>query len=80
MKNLSSTEARQIDIVDYLSALGFHPAKIRNKDYWYCTPLRNEKTPSFKVNRNLNVWYDHGIGKGGNLIDFGILYFNCTGA
>jgi len=24
------------------------------------------------------VWYDHGIGKGGNLIDFGILYHDCS--
>ncbi|MEI9954791.1 MAG: CHC2 zinc finger domain-containing protein [Ferruginibacter sp.] len=78
MKKLITAEARQIDIVDYLSVLGFHPAKIRRQDYWYRSPLREEKTPSFKVNRSLNVWYDHGIGKGGNLIDFGILYFNCT--
>jgi hypothetical protein len=26
----------------------------------------------------LNCWYDHGIGKGGNLVDFAILYHNCT--
>ena len=73
-----SLEAKQIDLVDYLAALGHRPQKIRNKDYWYLSPLREEKTPSFKVNRSLNAWYDHGIGKGGNLIDFGILYFNCT--
>jgi DNA primase len=78
MKKLMSLEAKQIDLVDYLAALGHRPQKIRNKDYWYLSPLREEKTPSFKVNRSLNAWYDHGIGKGGNLIDFGILYFNCT--
>jgi hypothetical protein len=78
MKKLMSLEANQIDLVDYLAALGHSPQKIRNKDYWYLSPLREEKTPSFKVNRSLNAWYDHGIGKGGNLIDFGILYFNCT--
>lgn len=78
MKKLMSLEANQIDLVDYLAALGHRPQKIRNKDYWYLSPLRAEKTPSFKVNRNMNAWYDHGIGKGGNLIDFGILYFNCS--
>jgi len=78
MKKLMSAEAKQIDLVDYLSALGHRPQKVRNSDYWYLSPLRIEKTPSFKVNRTRNVWYDHGIGKGGNLIDFGILYFNCT--
>ena len=73
-----SLEAKQIDLVNYLAALGHRPQKIRNKDYWFLSPLREEKTPSFKVNRSINAWYDHGIGKGGNLIDFGILYFNCT--
>ena len=40
--------------------------------------MRNEKTPSFKINRTENCWYDFGIGKGGNIIDFAILYHNCT--
>lgn len=71
-------EVKEIDMVDYLSRLGFQPAKIRNVDYWYLSPLRDEKTPSFKINRKLNRWYDHGIGKGGNLIDFAILFSDCT--
>lgn len=71
-------DARQMDMVDYLAELGHSPSKIRNLDYWYLSPLRDEKTPSFKINRKLNCWYDHGIGKGGNLIDFAILYHNCT--
>ncbi|MCU0352937.1 MAG: toprim domain-containing protein [Cytophagales bacterium] len=37
-----------------------------------------EKTPSFKANRNLNRWYDFGLGEGGSLIDFGILYHRYT--
>lgn len=77
-KRLSIREAREIDMVHYLSTLGYEPAKIRNNDYWYFSPLRDEKTPSFKVNKKLNRWYDHGIGKGGNLIDFAILYHDCT--
>lgn len=73
MKRLSFAEARKIDLVQYLSDLGFEPAKIRSNDYWYLSPLRQEKTPSFKVNRKLNVWFDHGIQKGGNLVNFGML-------
>jgi DNA primase len=34
------------------------------------SPLRDEKHPLFKVDRAKNVWYDHGIGKGGSLVDF----------
>lgn len=77
-KRLSINEAKEIDMVHFLSNLGHEPSKIRNNDYWYLSPLRDEKTPSFKVNRRLNRWYDHGLGKGGNLVDFAILYHGCT--
>jgi DNA primase len=76
--NFLLQEARQLDIVGYLEKLGHHPQKIRNNDYWYLSPLREEKEASFKVHRKLNVWYDHGLGKGGNIIDLGILYHNCS--
>lgn len=78
MKKLICAEAKQIDLVGYLASLGYQPQKVRNQDYWYLSPLRDEKTPSFKVNRELNAWYDHATGKGGDLIDFGTLYFNCS--
>src|SRR6478735_9663934 len=71
-------EVKNTDIVDYLATLGFKPSKISRNDYWFISPFRDEKTASFKVNRALNRWYDFGEGRGGNLIDFGILYFNCT--
>ena len=77
-RRLSISEAKEIDMVHFLSDLGYEPAKVRNNDYWYHSPLRNEKTPSFKVNRKLNRWYDHGSGKGGNLVDFAMMYHGCT--
>lgn len=76
-RSLSIHEAKQINLVDYLATLGHQPQKIRNSDYWYLSPLREEKTPSFKVNRQLNVWYDHGTGRGGDFIDFGTQYHRC---
>jgi len=75
-QHFSIQQAKQIDIVEYLEKLGYRPQNIRNNDYWYLSPLRQEKEPSFKVNRKLNMWYDHGLGKGGSLIDFGILFYN----
>jgi hypothetical protein len=51
---------------------------IRNADHRYLSSLRNEKTPSFKVNRKINRWYDYGLGNGGNIIDFGALYYRCS--
>jgi hypothetical protein len=74
---INCEQANQIDLVEYLEKLDHLPKKIRNNDYWYLSPLRDEKEPSFKVNRQFNIWYDHGLGKGGNVVDFGILYFNC---
>jgi DNA primase len=78
MEKFNCKIANQIDLVNYLETLGHEPSKIKNQDYWYLSPLRNENTPSFKVNQKLNLWYDHGLGKGGNVVDFGIEYFRCN--
>ncbi|MEJ7671714.1 MAG: toprim domain-containing protein [Chitinophagaceae bacterium] len=75
---MNCEEANQIDLVNYLSSIGHEPAKIRGNDYWYISPLRQEKEASFKVNKNKNVWYDHGIAKGGNLVDFATEYYRCN--
>jgi hypothetical protein len=76
---ISIDVVRELDLVDYLASLGHQPEYVkRGRDFWYLSPLRSEGEASFKVNRELNRWYDHGLGKGGNLIDFGLAYFNCT--
>lgn len=67
-----------MDMVEYLASLGYRPEKIRNEDHWYLSPFHQERTASFKVNRRKNIWYDHSIGKGGTLVDFGFLYHKCT--
>jgi len=78
LKKINCNEARRMDIVTYLESLFIKPEKVNGNEYWYLSPLRDEKTPSFKINRKLNVWYDHGLGKGGNLIDLGILLHHCS--
>ncbi|WP_084153114.1 toprim domain-containing protein [Pedobacter jeongneungensis] len=78
MHKVSCEAARDRDIVIYLESLGILPQKIRGNSYWYLSPLRIEKTASFKIDRKLNRWYDFGLGQGGNLIDFGTLYFRCS--
>lgn len=74
---MNCEEANQIDMVDYLSSLGFQPTRVRGKDYWYLSPFRDEKTASFKIQRTKNIWYDHGIGTGGGLIDFVKQIYHC---
>lgn len=61
-------EAKQIRIADYLQSLGYTPIKQQGNSLWYKSPFREETDASFKVNTELNRWYDFGIGKGGNII------------
>lgn len=74
---MNCEQANQFDLVEFLNKLGYQPNKVSGNDYWYLSPLRDEKNPSFKVNKQKNCWYDHGLGTGGRLVDFIIRYFNC---
>ena len=62
-------QAKQIRLEDFLQSLGHTPVRRRGIKVWYYSPLRNERTPSFKVNANRNLWYDYGMGKGGGIIE-----------
>jgi hypothetical protein len=75
---LAYSEAKKIAIVDYLARLGFEPTRVRGNDYWYRSPFRGERDASFKVNVKLNLWYDHGEGVGGTLLDLGSKLHSCT--
>ena len=60
---------REIPIADFLNAMGIHPTKQKGNALWYSAPYRMERRPSFKVDINRNVWFDFGIGKGGDIFD-----------
>lgn len=60
---------KQITIRDYLAARGIRPAKDRGYYGLYHSPLREEHTPSFKVDYEQNLWYDFGLGTGGSIVD-----------
>ena len=65
---MNINEIKKIKLADYLQSLGYTPVKQQGRSLWYKSPLRNETDASFKVNTELNQWYDFGIGKGGNII------------
>ena len=65
---MTTQEAKNIRIADYLQSLGYTPVKQQGNSLWYKSPLREENDASFKVNTELNKWYDFGLGKGGNII------------
>lgn len=69
---------KQIAITDYLQQQGYTPARVQGIHYWYCSPLRNERTPSFKVNTERNQWYDFGSGEHGDIIDLVCALHRCT--
>ncbi|WP_191967845.1 CHC2 zinc finger domain-containing protein [Rhizosphaericola mali] len=68
----------QIDLVDYIFSLGFQYSKQNHHDYWFKSPLHEEHTASFKVDRKRQIWYDHGTGQGGDLIDFIKAFHRCN--
>ena len=72
---MNSTQAREISIEKVLQNLGCEPTKSNENESWYLSPFRIEKTASFKLNRKINRWFDHGDQKGGNVIDFVIQKF-----
>ncbi len=66
--NMNIQEIKTIKLQDFLASLGHTPVKQQGNKLWYLSPFRTERQASFKVNTELNQWYDFGIGKGGNII------------
>lgn len=74
---MTCEQAKQISMVDLLEHCHIRPQYVRGQDHWYLSPFRDENTPSFKVNARLNLYYDHGNGQGGDVIDLGRALFRC---
>ena len=73
-------DIKQFSIVDYLAQTGYKPKLSKGVNYWYCSPLRSELTPSFKVNAERNQWYDFATGDHGDIIDLVCALQHCTTA
>jgi DNA primase len=56
------------DILDVVSR--YVPLKKKGGDHWGCCPFHNEKTPSFHVNRERQIYKCFGCGEGGGVINF----------
>ena len=72
---MNIAQIKQIDLVDYLRAIGFSPAKESDKSAWYHAPYREDRTPSFKVNKDKKIWYDFGTAQSGDIIDLAELLY-----
>ena len=69
---------KQIKLQDFLASMGCKPVKQYGVNLMYLSPLRTEKHASFKVNTEINQWYDFGIGRGGNIIALAELLYNSS--
>ncbi len=75
---MNCQEANRIPITGFLISKMIHPDKLNGNMFWYRSPLRNEDTASFKVDRLKNVWFDFGMGIGGHLIDLVCRMYNVS--
>ena len=75
---MNCSEENRISLVGYLASQGIKPTAYKNGHAWYCSPFRQETKPSFKVNRNINQWYDFATGENGGLLDLVCKMQNCS--
>ena len=60
---------------DLISIIGRHTTlKRAGNEYKGCCPFHGEKSPSFYVNPQKNIYHCFGCGVGGNAISFCLLY------
>ena len=74
-RNPDIIELFTVPVADILSHLGYSD---RHQGDMFYSPFRNEVSPSFHINRKANVWYDHGTGMGGGVLDLVRLLTNCS--
>ena len=78
MKEEDFSRIKRYPIVEYLERKGVKPVRSTAAYALYCSPLREETHPSFKVDTEKNLWIDYAEGRGGSIIDLFMRLENCT--
>ena len=78
MKEEDLSRIKRYPIVEYLERKGIKPVRRTAAYALYCSPLREETHPSFKVDTEKNLWIDYGEGRGGSIIDLCMRMEGCT--
>ena len=78
MKEEDFSRIKRYPIVEYLERKGVKPVRSTAAYALYCSPLREETHPSFKVDTEKNLWIDYGEGRGGSIIDLCMRMEGCT--
>lgn len=67
---MNIAQANAIPLSKILESLGHQPKRKTAGEAYYLSPLRTEKTASFKVDNRLNLWIDFGADEGGDVVRF----------
>ena len=78
MKEEDLSRIKRYPIVEYLERRGIKPVRRTAAYTLYCSPLREETHPSFKVDTEKNLWIDYAEGRGGSIIDLCMRMEGCT--
>lgn len=69
---------QEIDIVSYLKSIGCKPQFENEYVARFIAPYRADTNPSLSVNKASNLFFDHGTGTGGNVIQLVTLVNKCN--
>ena len=69
MKEEDLSLIKRYSIMEYLERKGIRPVRRTPAYAMYRSPFREETHPSFKVDREKNLWIDYAEGRGGSIID-----------
>ena len=64
-------EIKSVCILQWMRANGYGEGIRKGRNFFFLSPFRQERTPSFSVNTDKNLWYDFGSSNrnGGNIIN-----------
>jgi hypothetical protein len=72
---MNCEDLNQVDLVSYLAAMGIQPVRVVGDFHYYLSPIRQENTPSFRIERSKYKWTDFGLElKRKSFVDFIMAY------
>ncbi|MDD7257777.1 MAG: toprim domain-containing protein [Prevotellaceae bacterium] len=78
MKEEDLSLIKRYSIMECLEKKGIRPVRRTPAYAMYRSPFREETHPSFKVDREKNLWIDYAEGRGGSIIDLCMRLEGCT--
>jgi Toprim-like/CHC2 zinc finger len=77
IQKMNCKTAKKMPLEQIMACLNIPIEKTLGNDIWYLSPFKSEKTASFKINTNRNIWFDFSLGQGGDGIKLIQTLKNC---